>query len=241
MTNPALKMSPQERQQRSAEKRAAVLGFLASGEQWSTLTVLSELLRTSERNALRLLQKLNEEKLIKVDDRVLPHLRLKLYGITDHGLAVVGADVDMKAFAIGRTNPSFVQHHLESQLVRIRAEQTGWSNWTPGKVLFTDNSTRLKKLPDSLANRPDGRRVAVEIERFVKSPKRLTDVVGLHLQQIVAGKYDLVYYFTPHPEAQMRAFNKIQFVTMENQKVKLNDSHRARFKVFNLSEWKGEM
>lgn len=241
MTNPALKMSPQERQQRSAEKRAAVLGFLASGEQWSTLSVIAELLQTSERNALRLLQKLVEEKLLKVDDRVLPHLRLKLYGISAHGLAVVGADVNMKAFAIGRTNPSFVQHHLESQLIRIRAEKAGWTNWTPGKVLFVENSTRLKKLPDSLANRPDGRRVAVEIERYVKSPKRLTDVMGLHLQQIVSKQYDLVYYFTPHPEAQMRAFNKIQFVTLENQKVKLNDSHRARFKVFDLKNWKGEI
>ena len=241
MTNPALKMSPVERQQRSAEKRAAVLNFLASGEQWSTLSVLSELLQTSERNALRLLQKLTEEKLLKVDDRVLPHLRLKLYGLSDHGIAMVGADVKMKAFCIGRTNPSQVEHHLQSQLIRIRAERAGWTNWVPGKTLYVENATRLKKLPDSLSNRPDGRRVAVEIERFVKSQKRLTDIMGLHLAQIVAGKYDLVYYFSPHPEAQMRAFNKIQFAHLENQKVKLNDSHRARFKVFSLENWKGEM
>lgn len=239
--NPALKMSPQERQQRATEKRVALLNFLASGEQWSTLSVLAELLKTSERNALRLLQKMTEEKLIKVDDRVMTRPPLKLYGISDHGVAMADLDVKMKAFALGRTNPGQVEHHLQSQLIRIRAEQAGWTNWVPGKTLYIENSNRLKKLPDSLATRPDGRRVAIEIERFVKSRKRLGDILGLHLQQIVTGKYDLVYYFSPNPEKQLKAFTKIQFVTLENQKVKLNDSHRARFKVFDLKNWKGEM
>lgn len=237
----ALKMSPAQRGRRSVEKKAALLGFLCSGEQWTVLPVVAELLKCSERNALRLLQKLVTEKLLKVDDCIMVYTRQKLYGVTDHGIAVVGLDVSMRAFGIGRTNPSYVPHHVESQLIRIRAEQAGWTDWVPGKALMVQNSQRLKKLPDSLATRPDGRRCAVEIERYVKSPKRLTDIVGAHLSQIVDKHYDVVYYFTPHAEAQIRAFNKIDFVVVGNQKIKLNDSHRSRFKVFDLSSWKGEM
>ena len=237
----ALKMSPAQRGQRAVEKKAALLGFLCSGEQWTTLPVVAELLKCSERNALRLLQKLVAEKLLKVDDSIMKFTRQKLYGVSDHGIAVVGFEVNMKAFGIGRTNPSYVAHHIESQLIRIRAEQAGWTAWVPGKALMVSNAQRLKKLPDSLATRPDGRRAAIEIDRYVKSTKRLTDIVGAHLSQIVDKHYDVVYYFTPYAEAKTRAFSKIDFVVVGNQKIKLNDSHRSRFKVFDLANWKGEM
>lgn len=240
MTPDFLKMSPSDRARRHQQKTAVVLGFLGSGEGYSILPVVAELLQTSERNALRLLQKLVEDKLIKVDEKILTHTRQKLYGITDHGLSMVGAAKEVRAFQIGKTNPSWVQHHVDCQRARIKCEMAGWSGWVPGRILMGKNADRLKKLPDALAIRPDGRRVAIEIERFVKSTKRTCDVLGMHLQQISVGKYDLVYYITPHVEAQQRAFERVEFVPVENKKIKLNDMHRARFKVFDLTKFKGE-
>lgn len=243
MASQVLKMSYAEREQRRLEKRAVLLGFLASGEVWTTLQVASELLKTSERNALRLIQKLVEERLLKVDERVLPHSHQKLYGVTDHGLSICSAGDAVKAFQIGKTNPSWVTHHIQCQLIRIRAERTGWSNWVPGKLLLVENGKRLKKLPDFMMSRPkpDERRCSGELERFCKSPRRLSSVMGTHLQQIIGGHYELVYYFVPNKAAQQRAFDRVQFVMVDGQKIKLNDTHRARFKIFEINSWRGEV
>lgn len=242
MVSPALTMTSAEKRERAALKRRTLLSFLASGEVYTTLAIAAELLQTSERNALRLLQKLIEEKLLKVDEKVMPGSNLKLYGVSAHGLALAEtAHPQAREFGIGKTNPGWVQHHIEGQQIRIRAERAGWSAWIPGKLLLVNNEKRLKKLPDALTVRPDGRHVAVEIERYVKSKKRMADVVAAHLQQIVAKHYDFVYYFSPHKTALERALDAVQFVIVDGNNVKLNDSHRARFKVFEIENWKGKM
>jgi hypothetical protein len=235
-------MTYSEKQARNAQKRALLLGFLASGEVWTTLAVAAELLQATERTALRLLQSLIQEKLLKVDEGVVPHSNLKLYGITSHGVAMTGnAHPQAREFQLGRTNPSWVEHHTQGQLIRIRAEQAGWTNWVPGKLLMVENTARLKKLPDALSTRPDGRQVAIEIERYIKSHKRMADVIGAHLQQIVGKKYDFVYYFCPNKAALDRAFAKVEFVVIDSNKIKLQDSHRARFKTFEIKTYRGEM
>lgn len=237
----ALTMTYAEKQARAEFKRRTLLSFLASGEVWTTLTVVAQLLNTTERTALRLLQSLVAEHLLKVDIGIVPHSNLKLYGITAHGLAVCDTSHDKcKEFAIGRTNPSFVTHHLQSQLVRICMERAGWTDFVPGKLLYS-KSSKGQKIPDFLASRPDSKKVAGEIERYCKSPKRMADVIGGHLQQIVAGKYDFVYYFVPNKAAQQRAFDRVDFVVVDSNKIKLNESHRARFKIFEIESYKGEM
>lgn len=242
MVSPALRMSYPEKQARAAQKRAVLLGFLASGEVWTTLSVSGELLQATERTALRLLQSLTKEKLLKVDEGVVPHSNLKLYGITSHGIAATEtAHPQAREFQIGRTNPSWVEHHVQGQLIRIRAEKAGWTSWVSGKLLMVENTARLKKLPDALATRPDGRQVAIEIERYIKSHKRMADVVGAHLQQIVQKKYDIVYYFTPSKAALDRAFARVGFVVVDGNKIKLQDSHRARFKTFEIKSYQGEI
>ncbi|NDU92818.1 MAG: hypothetical protein G3I10_09475 [Ferrovum sp.] len=232
-------ISNQEKRILAAKKRQGVLAFLGSGEIYSTSEILSDLLQLSDRVTRRLLQQMSSEKerLLKVD--VLP-TTLKLYGITHHGLAVSGADPRLKAFEIGKTNPGWVPHHIESQQVRIKAERSGWIDWVPGRVLMVENQNRLKKLPDSLATRPDGRKVAIEVERFVKSRKRLAVVLGEHLKQIADQKYDFVYYFTPHPQALERALVAIQFVVINAERAKFSDAQRSRFRVLNLKSWNGQ-
>lgn len=234
-------MTTREKKERAEFKRRTLLSFLCSGEQWTTLAVVAELLQTSERNALRLLKKLIDEHLIKVDVGIVHHSNLKLYGLTDHSIASFGAPANAKAFAIGRTNPSFVKHHIQGQLVRIKGERTGWCNWYPEKLLYVQNEMRLKKIPDYLMTRPDGRKACGELERYTKSPKRLSDAMGAHLHQIVNGHYEVVYYFVPDVAAQERAFARVHFMNIDGNKVKLNETHRARFKIFEIDTWKGEM
>jgi len=236
MINPALTLSHAEKRARNASKRATTLSFLASGECYTTLSVISDLLQVSEQTALPLLKKLIGEKILIAEANALPFSRLKLYGITAHGIALTeSAHPQCREFRTGTTNPSHLMHHLEGQRVRIVAERAGWTGWLPGKMLLVENERRLKKLPDALAIRPDGRRVAVEIERFVKSRQRMAGIMGAHLAQIIAGHYDLVYYFTSHQAALQRVLAGVEYVIVDGAKVTLAEPHRARFKNFDIS------
>jgi hypothetical protein len=58
---------------------------------------------------------------------------------------------------------------------------------------------------------------------------------GAHLQQIVQNHYDLVYYFTPHPLSLKKVFAGIETVVLQNgEKITLTESHRSRFKIFDI-------
>lgn len=235
MLNPALKMSYQEKQERAADKRRVLLGFLASGEVYTTLSIVAELLQTTERTALRLVTKLVAEKSLRADLKAVPFSNLKIYGITAHGIGITeSAHPRCREFFTGTINPNYLAHHFEGQHIRIGLDRAGWTNYVPGKLLFVENSQRLKKLPDALATTPTGHRVAVEIERHVKSQKRMSEIIGSHLQQIIGGHYSLVYYFTSHQNALERVFKSVEFVIVGGDKVKLTELHRARFKILDI-------
>lgn len=241
MVSPALTLTYIEKRQRQLFKRRTLMEFLASGEVYTTLAVTAMLIQSSERTALRLLHTLAKEKFIKID-KDAGHNHQNLYGVSAHGLAMTEAiHPKCREYASGKTNPDYIQHHVGCQIIRIKAEQSGWRNWQPEKILYAENSARLKKIPDAVATRPDGRLAAIENERNTKSFKRHADVVGAHLTQIVAGKYDLVYYFSPNPPGLQRVFDKVKFVNINGSKVKLNDNHRSRFKIFEINAWKGEI
>lgn len=250
MVSPTLEMTYQEKQRRAKFKRKTLLNFLASGEVYTILSIVAELLETSERNALRLLQSMAQEKLIKVDEGIVPHSNLKLWGITGHGLAMSeSAHPACREFELGKTNPGWVTHHVECQHIRIVAERNGWTGWVPGKLLHLKNGQGLKKIPDFLMTRPQvpGSNSAVtykacgELERYCKSPTRLSIAMGGHLMNVVSGHYDFIYYFVYDKAAQERAFNRVKFLIVDGKKVLLNDSHRSRFKVYEIDTWKGEM
>jgi len=240
MSSLALKMTPQERMARSVQKKAILAGFLASGEVYTTLKVVAVLLGTSERNALRLLQGMVKEKLLRIDERSVGYgARIKIYGATNFALCLSNAHPMIEEFHVGKLNLSFLNHHIHTQLIRIKAERNGWNGWVPGRVLY--KQAGMKKIPDALATRPDGHRAAFEVELNLKSKSRFSVVLAQHLSQIVnQRKYDLVYYITPHKAALDRAFSAVQYVVIDGKKITLNDSHKARFKTFDIKTWKGE-
>lgn len=94
------------------------------------------------------------------------------YGITPHGLALVN-ETERPYFELGRMNASYVPHHLATQTARLTAEAAGWTNWQPGKILY---KTGLLKVPDALCVTLDHRKVAIEIERNIKTKKRYEEI-----------------------------------------------------------------
>ena len=231
-------MNYEERQARSQEKRQKILNFLASGEVYTTRSIASRLLKTSEMSADRTLQALLRDGCLKGEAHLVNSRRTAIFGISSHGLALVDRP-NFKEFELGKTNPSYISHHLQTQLARLQAQEAGWQNWIPGKILYNQN---LLKVPDALGTRPDGVKIALEIERHIKSRKRYESIISAHLQNISQKKFDEVHYLSEqglHLKIQA-IFESIQYIPVKGERVKLEQKHRDRFKFCDLENWPRE-
>lgn len=232
-------MGYQERMARAQDKRQAILQFLASGELYTTRSITAKLLKTSEMSADRTLQALLRDGCLKIEVHLVNSRRMAVFGISSHGLALVD-QVDGKEFELGKTNPSYISHHLQTQKARLQADEAGWTSWTPGKVLYNQG---LLKVPDALGTRPDGVKIALEIERHIKSKKRYESIISAHLQNISQKKFDEVHYLSEqglHLKIQA-IFESIQYIPVKGERVKLEQKHRDRFKFFDLKTWPQEV
>lgn len=227
------KMSRDEIDLRATEKRTKILDFLSSGEVWTTVAVVNLLLGCSRQSSLRTLKSLEKVRAIKSEKCG----NTQIFGISSHGLALAeAAHSDCKEFELSKTNPGFINHHIQTQFARLRAEAEGWHGWQPGKILYSANP-KFKKVPDALATRADGRMVAIEIELHIKTQKRLSEIVGLYIEQLVQKRHDLIYYFTPNPGALKRALERVKTVRVKGEVIAVGESHRARFQVVSLDEF----
>lgn len=227
-----------ERMQRAHEKRQALLQFLGSGEVYTTRLIASQILKTSEMSADRTLQALMRDGCLKSEVHLVNSRRTTLFGITAHGLALVD-QIHGKEFELGKTNPSYIPHHLQTQQARLQAQTAGWISWQPGKVLYNQG---LLKVPDALARMPEGGEVAIEIERHVKSKKRMESIISSHLQSISQKKFDEVHYLSGgglHTKVKA-IFDAIKYIPVKGERVRLEQKHRDRFKFFDLQTWPGE-
>lgn len=230
------KMTSQQIKFRAQSKRRLVLGFLASGEVWTTIEIVCMILQTARPAALSTLRQLERAKEITlgiVDNGVR---RITVAGITSHGLAVAGQFGGRGFDGTASINPAYISHHIDTQRARLMAEAAGWRNWKPGKVLY---STGFLKVPDALASTTDGKIVSIEIERHIKTPKRYAESVAAILQDIKAQRYQEVHYLSPSCQADLirRALENVKTIKVAGEYVEITERHRARFKYFNLAEW----
>lgn len=228
-------MTHAERVARAQAKQQILLKFLASGEVYTTADVAADLLQLTRQRAAAALAALEKQGAIKSETRSVNARQVKIHGITPHGCAMAGV-YDAAFFELGRTNASWINHRLDTQRMRVRAEAAGWFHWTPERAL---RSQALKKIPDAVATSPDGRVIAIEIERFCKTPKRYSELIVAYLQEIKAGKYAEVHFVCP-PGVELliqNAFNKIESVKFAGEMVRLEQKHFARFRFFSFDNW----
>lgn len=226
-----------ERMARQAMRHGLVLDFLRD-ETWSSTLVLTELLGGSPALTSKTMSQLERQ------GHVIRHqpqpFRQLLWGITSHGLAHAWeneARMQVRPyFEPSKLSPLAVPHHLDIQHARLKAQRAGWSDWTPESLL----PRGLAKRPDAVVLAPDGRRVAVEVERHVKTVKRYEAIFSAYLQAIKRGEYDEIHYLVPDRKFAgrlQRVFELVTSVPVIGERVQLTARHRARFIVVALEEW----
>lgn len=241
---------PAQRRERAQSKRRAILRFLRH-EGWTTTEVVSALLGVGYSAAHQALKTLQRDGLITSAALFVPGrqgaMRNVLHGITAQGLAFAfDLDEEQEArspWEVSKTNHLFVPHQVMTQLARVRAEQEGWTDWLPARALMRIG---LPKLPDGEATNPDGERVAVEVEREIKTDRRYEAVIGAYIAQIKAdGRWDRVDYLCPDKDFAARLariFGRLRQLRLElpNQRAKvgkLEQAHLDIFRFYSHAEW----
>ena len=230
------RMSRAQINARAQAKEQTVLDFLASGEVWTTPQILAPLLGLSLRRAFDQVQKMERDGLV-ITEKIELGRGLTLVGITPQGLAYSAHPraAETARFEPGRVSESFVHHHIDTQRARLQAEAAGWT-WEAGKLLYARG---WHKVPDALATSPTGERVAIEIERTIKTPLRYSQIIPQALRDIKAGHYARVQYLSPQGRADAveRALRRVSVVKVGGDSVRLTDQHWARFAFANLTDW----
>ena len=229
--------SYEERMARQATRHNLVLGFLRD-ETWSSSLVLTDLLGGSPALTSKTMSQLEQQG--HVARHQIEPVRQLLWGITPHGLAHAWDSEDQMQvrsyFEPSKLSPLAVPHHLDIQRARLKATRAGWADWIPEALL----PRGLAKRPDAVVRAPDGRRVAVEVERHVKTIKRYEAIFSAYLQAIRRGEYDEVHYLVPDHKFAVRlqrVFGLVASVSVIGERVQLTEKHKARFIVSALQDW----
>lgn len=235
-------MTPQQRRMRAEEKHQRLLAFLASGETWTDAGNAAQLWKLSIDAATTTLRAMVRHRmLVREDIPVGMRATYPIYGISPDGIAAcLVAAPNSPEHQQGRITGMNLAHHLAVQQVRIIAERAGWTLWTPGRHLY---KTGLTVVPDALGTDTEGQRVAIEMERNVKSLKRRREVISAHVLAIAQSKkWDRVLYVCDarcNAERLQELYMSIDYLDTPAGRTAMTDAHRSRFEFVNLSDFKG--
>lgn len=226
---------PAERERRRRDKRDQVLRWLRLNT-WSTSEVLRKVVGFNSRQAIaKLLQGLCREELIRSATISGEFGRpVIIWGITTHGAALAaleGEPVSIRTFEPSKVNPLTMQHALDIQVLQLRAQNGGW-RW---QAIDGELSRSEAKYADAVALRPDGGRVALEVERTVKTAKRYAEILIAHLEARKQGKWDWVYYLSPNAVISnrvRRSYEEIRVALWRGKRIKVTKAHLAPFKFY---------
>lgn len=239
-----LLMNNTERRERNHEKIRILLNFLKEEtySDFNTLKLLFDF--KNHKSVYALLNKVEKMGLIQKYVYESHSLKLSIWGITADGLAVILTDDDkvMPArFEPYRLTGWSLDHHLDNQPARLTLEKNGATGWINGDRSTFLSQYSVKHRPDGLISLPDGRPIAVETERRIKTKARYQSIMASHLLAISDKKWRYAFYVAPD-EAKKRAlkiiFDSITSVIVKNQHVPLEAKHRDVFRFYTLDELK---
>ncbi|RLJ64594.1 MobC family replication-relaxation protein [Sulfurisoma sediminicola] len=233
----ALIHDKQEREQRQAAKRRALLRWLRV-EIFTRPGIAGDVMGiTSARAVRKTVAAMARDGLVVTYTLALGSgVKLALIGITAHGQGMafdpaIDDGPESKYFEPSRVPVSVLAHALDLQRLRLAAERAGWHGWRYG-----DREAKWQKgqsRPDAIVTTAAGEIVGVECERTIKTLKRYEVVIADRLQAIKAGKFTRVLYTSPTPEiaaAVAAMFAKVEAVPVAGQRVKLEQRHRDAFR-----------
>lgn len=231
-----------ERDRRSQEKVITLLMFLKQ-ETYSNFSVIKYLFEfKSDRPLYRLLAKVEMLGLIQKHVHSMRAGKISIWGITQEGLATVilkGDNVFPPRFEPSKLKGWTLDHHLDNQLVYLSLTKQGCTDWINGDRNTFSDQFKVKHRPDGVITLPNGKRIAIETERSLKTKARYQQIIASHLKARTENLWFYVFYIVPDEQkkcALMLLFNSIKYVVENGQHVVLEAKHRGILKVFTIKE-----
>ncbi|HEX7748644.1 MAG TPA: hypothetical protein VF445_07835, partial [Bordetella sp.] len=184
-----------ERLARLADKERRLLGFLST-EIFTTPRIAADVMRlANSKAAWRTFQRLERNGLIVQDSCRHPGgYTVKIIGITMAGQAraaeLLGKQYVNRGYERGRVSLQTIFHREDLQALRLSCARAGWREWTYlDRIRVTQKSTKDSHRADIIARHPAGQRVAIEVERTIKTTKRYRAIAARHLEAMSRGEY----------------------------------------------------
>ncbi|MFP1744806.1 MobC family replication-relaxation protein [Lonsdalea quercina] len=231
-----------ERTARNSEKIKRLLNFLKE-ETYSDFKTLMLLFSFRDHKSLyTLLAKTERMGLIQKHVLESRTMKMSLWGITTDGLAVVLTSDD--AFFPARFEPSKItgwtlEHHLDNQAARLILEKKGASGWINGDRSTFLSQYQVKHRPDGVITLPDGKVIAIETERRLKTKARYQSIISNHLLARTQKHWIYVFYIVPDLQKKRALellFGSIKHVIINHQHIPLEARHRNVFRIYTLDE-----
>lgn len=236
---------PQERAARAKEKQWLLLRFLRD-EIYTNLATAGRVMKVLERATRDTISKMERAGLVvRHEVKLLEDLPpLVVVGITQLGQAeaydpVAGDAIISKEFRPGKFSPLKLQHNLDVQRLRLYAAESGKAQrWLATDRIQLEGKGLIR--PDALLLDQNEIRVAVEVERTIKTPKRYVAIMAGHLTAILQNKWDKVIWACPDQSTANKVqtiMQKIEVVDLAGVKTKVQDKHRARLQFTTYSQF----
>ena len=212
-------------------------------ETWTHIDIIFQLLNdVSNEQIEEILKEQSEAKLIR--NHQFPtgfSSTEQIWGIARRGVSLIqetDGDIESRpVFYKSSVNRTSMNHQLDIQRLRLIAERKGWRSWKKG----ARNSVKKKGeiYPDAVAVRPDHSRIAIEVERTIKTNDRYPGILVAHLIARKNRKWDEIYYFSPDAKVSQqlkRIFSEISEANHLGEVLEINDAHRAPFRFLTYDD-----
>ncbi|ANR86155.1 MobC family replication-relaxation protein [Kosakonia sacchari] len=231
-----------ERKSRNNEKIRKLLNFLKE-ETYSDFKTLMLFFGFADHKSLyTLLSKTERMGLIQKHILTSRALKISLWGITNDGLAVVltpDDDIFPMRFEPSRITGWTLAHHLDNQIARITLEKKGAYGWVNGDRPAFLQRYQAKHRPDGVITLPDGKVVAIETERNLKTRARYQSIIASHLLARTSKHWIYVFYIVPDDQKKRALeliFASIKYVIVNGLHIPLEERHRNVFRIYTLAE-----
>lgn len=231
-----------ERQTRHNEKIKILLNFLKE-ETYSDFKTLMLLFGFKDHKSLyTLLTKIESMGLIQKYVLAARTIKISLWGITSDGIAVVLTPEDNifpARFEPSRITGWTLDHHLDNQVARIILEKKGAYGWVNGDRSTFLSQYQVKHRPDGVITLPDGKVIAIETERHLKTRARYQSIIASHLLARTQKHWLYVFYIVPNPQKKRALellFGSVKHVIVNHQHIQLEERHRNVFRIYTLDE-----
>ncbi len=244
-TSYLLNHDPAELMRRIKDKRQTILTFIGA-ETFSTTDVLARLLKRDRTVVYRALKRLEKEGLVKYYPVIYDDTKKGKQGIW--GLTPTGASYaedgsqEVDFYEAGRISSATMSHSVAAQKVKATGMVNGLNEWVSGRQLkqmaAKDRQTWLQ-IPDLFATQPDGKKIAFEVERSTKTPKRYAEILGNYTEMFLAHTVDEVFYVGPLEiiNSLKGKFSRVENIKVNGKVVPVHEKVRARVKFFSYEEW----